>query len=909
MRHWRYLFALLAALGLAGCGGPVGRREADDLAAWLGRQPFSVWSTFRHRGTSQERPPSPDGLTLGSPNVFAAVGCDPDDLSQLTVLWGDARTARAVAKPITTSASTNLLGEKSLQDFTSQTLSRIRHTAVSVSEAEEGGLSVRAVDFAPMGAEDNFLVRWLLVENRGTATQSVTLSLHLTGGGDWRKVSGSVYELGDKLAVLSDQSFEVGENTITVPMGRIGAGARAAAALFFVVAQDRARLEKGVARASSMRRDPMALLQQTATEWTEWCAKTPLQSGDERTDDLLDSLLCLVRSHVGGKAIHTGSLRYPHDRAWVRDDYWVQRALFELGLTQEAKVGLDFFHRAWQAGGLASSYQTRDGRPVPYGHAGVELPHYLVLMVRDAEQYGRANGKDYWDMVRGCLDKVAFPESGLQPMNGDESWILAAPVRELDDLLDNSWLFIASAEYGSRLAQRAGDAERAARYGSMAYKARLALRDFMPREGEADWLGIGKSGDGSLDLSLCPEVYARGAIFGILPATEPHLAAGLVTGWERLKFARGLRTHARSATINGGTPGYVLYAMSENPGCDALFRRELIAGVERFASATGNVWEYHDVLDPAWGGEKRRLWDSAVLLLGMTHALFDVQRGDAETTYFIPKPEPVSLSLPPEETPGYDAGELISGGGGLILLQQQSPEHAAHIARELLRQCNRKFPIASFGMEPPDNQPAIIISPDDPPTGWLRTQSGYYTRAWGGPPQLWVKNQGHVFNDTEPLLLDLYSYLTPQRETPLPFPDANYDLVARCGETPAGQAQVEGYWSGPYVTKTLDLANGSTDLKLGKTTLRLQAYPHPEKRRLLRLGLSGARPEPVEVSVTLPAGYWLVYARDMSGKWDRAADPAHEERLPDGRLRLSYSLRASDQPFDVTFDLARLGVS
>ncbi len=201
----------------------------------------------------------------------------------------------------------------------------------------------------------------------------------------------------------------------------------------------------------------MALLEQTRVNWEKWCAQTPFTTGDQRTSDLLDSLLCLVRSHVGAQAIHTGSLRYPHNRAWVRDSYWVQRTLLELGRVPEAKVGLDFFHRAWQQHGLASSYYTTNGRPVAYGYSRVELPHYLVLMVRDADWYGRVPAKPYWDMVRGCLDRAAVTGSGLQPMNGDETWILAAPVRELDSMLDNSWLLIASAEYGSKLAQRMGD--------------------------------------------------------------------------------------------------------------------------------------------------------------------------------------------------------------------------------------------------------------------------------------------------------------------------------------------------------------------------------------------------------------------------------------------------------------------
>jgi hypothetical protein len=64
-----------------------------------------------------------------------------------------------------------------------------------------------------------------------------------------------------------------------------------------------------------------------------------------------------------------------------------------------------------------------------------------------------------------------------------------------------------------------------------------------------------------------------------------------------------------------------------------------------------------------------------------------------------------------------------------------------------------------------------------------------------------------------------------------------------------------------------------------------------------------------EVSVTLPAGWWLVRARDMSGEWDRVRDPVGEIRLPDGRIRLDCSFRPSDRPLSLTFTLARLRTS
>ena len=102
-RKIQFALALSLLAILTGCGsrGPVGRDDADALAAWIDAQTFSSFETFSHAGRQPEHPPSPDGLTLGSPNVFAAIGTEPDDLSSLDVFWGGSRTTRPFARPMT----------------------------------------------------------------------------------------------------------------------------------------------------------------------------------------------------------------------------------------------------------------------------------------------------------------------------------------------------------------------------------------------------------------------------------------------------------------------------------------------------------------------------------------------------------------------------------------------------------------------------------------------------------------------------------------------------------------------------------------------------------------------------------------------------------------------------------------
>jgi hypothetical protein len=878
---------------------------------------------WRHAEEEPQRPPSPDGLTLGSPNIFAAVGTDPDDLSSLDVLWCDHRAVRPLAKLMTVGLRLRGRGLSPsdsqqpipLAAFPDQTLRRIEHTSIAVSESSRADVKLTCVDFAPMGTEDNFLCRWFLAENTGSDTRNVDVVVSVTAPGEWQEVSGGVQRLGDKLAVLATAAVRLHAERLELKLGRLRPGERASAALLIVGASDANQLSQDIERAQKSLPTLLDALDETRAEWEAWCNIVPLKTGGRRLDDLLASLLCLVRSHVGPEAIHTGSLRYPHDRAWVRDSYWVQRALLELGRAEEARLNLDFFHRAWRESGIASYYEIASRSSSAYGYHGVELPHYLVLMVRDAEEMAAADGAAYWDMVSGCLDAAAVPGSALQPMNGDETWLLAAPVRELDFLLSNSWLLVASAEYGADLAARMDDYDRAARYQSLAARARVALDRFLPRVGEAEWFAIGYGGDGTLDFSLCPGVLARGALLGVLPSTDPHLAAGLMTSWHRLSFDRGLRTHPRSATFSGATPGYVLRAAADWPGC--TFLPELADRMMDLASATGCVWEFHDLYDPAWGGEKRRLWDSSVVLMGLVRAFFEREEAEGGVE-FVPKAVKKGESDTGPPTAPFDAEQLFSGAGDSLLLQERSREHAHRIARELLRQCNRAFAVSDYGGKPPAEESAIIVSRNQPPPGWKRVMRGYWVRDWPGPPQVWVRNAGHVFLDTGPFLTDLFLLRPVEREKPAPLPDASFDVAARFGRLPGENGSDAPEFAPARLTVvsgsraargTLNLAGGKTTLAAGEAETTVTARPDREAG-LLRLSASspGPRPKPVELSVTLPPGWWLVYARDMTGGWDRVRDPVAQIWLPDGRIQLNYVFGQGEYAVNLTFDLACLSL-
>ena len=397
--------------------------------------------------------------------------------------------------------------------------------------------------------------------------------------------------------------------SLVISLPRLAGKQSVSAALFLASARD----NKELVEIQGHLEDPLGLLARTAAAWRTWRERAKAPPADGQVGDLIDGILCLMKSHVGFDGLHTGSLRYPHDRAWIRDNYWVARAFLEAGYVEEAKVNLDAFLRFWQKSGVCSYYDYRTDRGTHYGYDRVELAHYLVLMVRDAERLGGIDPKPYYPMVKGALEYAKAPLNGLQPMNGDETWLLTTPVNELDYLLDNSWLLIASAEYGADLAKRMGDAPNAESWGRLARRAREAVEEklFDPRLG---YFGMSVSADERRDMRPCAGVLARGILLGVYPPTDPRMRKGLERAWQCLQGPEGIRSTPDSSLLDGGTPGYFLWAASE---AGLPLAGEVAPGLLRLCATTGNVWEMHSIYDPKFSGEKRRLWDSAVVAAGL----------------------------------------------------------------------------------------------------------------------------------------------------------------------------------------------------------------------------------------------------------------------------------------------------
>jgi len=297
-RHLSVVVLIVAASTIAGCArGPANTERARALASWLDQQSYSSYAMFRHRSQTPREPASPDGLTLGSPNVFAAIGCTPKDVMALSVLWADRRTARPFSKPMTVSIVRDG-AERAAADFGEQLLRRVRHTSIAVSQVEDDGLTVTSVDFAPMGSDENYLVRWFLVRNTGTSDRRVSLRFKVGAPGDWKRGRRGAW-VRENLAFVSDAKLVKSDDALDAVIGRLPPGQMGSAALLIIAARDAKSRDQTAARARTSLDDPARLLEATKSDWVSWCERASLKSDDQRTDDLMDSLLCLIRSHIG----------------------------------------------------------------------------------------------------------------------------------------------------------------------------------------------------------------------------------------------------------------------------------------------------------------------------------------------------------------------------------------------------------------------------------------------------------------------------------------------------------------------------------------------------------------------------------------------------------------------------------
>nr|MDO8117543.1 hypothetical protein [Candidatus Sigynarchaeota archaeon] len=231
--------------------------------------------------------------------------------------------------------------------------------------------------------------------------------------------------------------------------------------------------------------------------------------------------------------------------------------------------------------------------------------------------------------------------NGLFPLNSDETWIWCCDVQETGAVLDNSILTIAALTGITRWMASLLDERTTERANSLLETCVDALITKMIVPGK-NLLAVAREDNGLLDESAITNPICRPFIMNIvesLPLVLQHAAMkSLVSCWNNCKTQVAengiiIRSHSATAAMTGNSLGFALAALGHVNARAA--GDTLLSGIMTFVNCTGSVNEIHDIFDPSWGTERRRLWDSASILQGIYQYILNT-RVDGETIRFTP---------------------------------------------------------------------------------------------------------------------------------------------------------------------------------------------------------------------------------------------------------------------------------
>ncbi|MEX2728807.1 MAG: hypothetical protein Q6353_016240 [Candidatus Sigynarchaeum springense] len=356
-----------------------------------------------------------------------------------------------------------------------------------------------------------------------------------------------------------------------------------------------------------------------------------LTSSNPRITDLYDSILTMGTCHVGEKGIHAGSVYYSHGRAWTRDNFWIQKAFHHVGCHDAAIKNCKFFLDAWNHNGrrFANSYGLISYGPSnPGNEVLVELPWYFVLMMTEAWKWAPELARQQLpsdsvaELVHAAITEAKYFPGYLFPLNSDETWIWACDVSETGFVLDNAILALAALVSARRWLRVLLAPSLIQSIDDLATRITASIREhfLIPHRNR---LAAARDDDGTLDESAIVVPMSMLFIHDVLdeyPDLLDPCINSLAACWHSCSIhvdggGKVVRSHSATTSLTGNTTGHFIEAMGR-----VNARRqgdELLEGILNFVNATGAVNELHDIYDPSWGTEHRRLWDSMSVLQGI----------------------------------------------------------------------------------------------------------------------------------------------------------------------------------------------------------------------------------------------------------------------------------------------------
>jgi hypothetical protein len=582
-----------------------------------------------------------DGFYIASLQLSAAVGVtqDPTALVELT---GEGRTVTMLHHLyentinsrgwMSLEVSYRLGGElkrKKLSQLDRIELKRVRHSAVVVTELSDWDIDLVLVDFVPKSPDGNVFLRSVSARSR-TGLPLADVKLHATihaDGLDWRlaKTGPSIVAKSDSglMGIAGRGALAQTDNPLEVALA-LEPAPRGAwhGTLALTAGSTPDKLQKSLRDASAIMADVPGAINRTLDAWQKWHALVPIRVDNQRAGDFIDGTLTLLKCMEAEDAMRLGTMIYPATSVYIRDNWWMARALLAAGRLEEAHKSQRFFYDSVHQVGVTCDYRADKPRPaVPAAEErGVELPASLALMWKDLAPRIGAQPKSEYEIIKRILSTVELTSDYRQAFMTDEGWVWPLDYPELALITENSLLLIEAMEYAVGLATDAGDTAQASEYAAIARKCRAAIYDrhFDARRGYY-WYGLDRDDQPFTDVATTAASALVNHGFG--PATDPRIYSSLLAAWKYCRHDGMLTSTTASPVATGFTAGQYLQAIAD---LNLPFAGKILDGMWRQCSATGNLWEGYDLYDYTWSGERQRAWDVSVGLVGLLRQILGI---------------------------------------------------------------------------------------------------------------------------------------------------------------------------------------------------------------------------------------------------------------------------------------------
>jgi hypothetical protein len=309
---------------------------------------------------------------------------------------------------------------------------RVRKTGIVIVVEKSEDLELTTVTFAPFGAGgDNdpvnrSIVRVAIVRNLGSQTMNGVQIVSTDAS-----LATSSLERDRRLVLLDPgegdpEAFELGD---------LAPGEEKTAVFAYVMwKRDGGSPDETIAALRTTTIDD--LLEDTLEEWHRFVdSAAKLESPDPRVNDLLEGTLVTVRSQTAWTGAVSPMSRY--SLMWIRDTAGVVRFYLKMGLFEQARAILDYYHlgavmRGDIANALDLDLDPSDPPPEPdwasmppfEGRTAGEVPSYLPLM---AHWYSQATGDsglvdEQYQFLKRALVAQNVDSQGLIGFSGDETY-------------------------------------------------------------------------------------------------------------------------------------------------------------------------------------------------------------------------------------------------------------------------------------------------------------------------------------------------------------------------------------------------------------------------------------------------------------------------------------------------------